>query len=168
MDLHTLKLPLLRLIGVAGILSIALSVPAGATTIADCNTSLTICSIPPNVFLQLPFTAISGDAVLIESNGTTVGDVFRIFDNVINTGSGTGLGNLAELYGADNVALPTIFSANAVFLPADPSGVTSYTSGGKTYLLGVPEPESLALLSVAAGVLLLLGRGRATTSGGSL
>lgn len=164
----TLRLPLLNLIGAAALMIASLSVPAGATTIANCNTSDTLCFIPENVLLQLPFAAIAGDAVLVDPNGTAVSDVFRIFNNVINTGSGTGLGNLAEMYSADEVSLPAPFSANAVFLPEDPSGVTSYTSAGRTYLLGTPEPRSLGLLSVAGGVLLLLRRKRTRDVRGGL
>ena len=159
-----LKLPPLHLIGSTAVLSVALLVPVHAATIANCSASNTVCSIPENVLVQLPFTAIAGDAVLADSDNA-VSDVFRIFNNFINTGSGTGLGYLAEMYSADNIAVPTTFSANAVFLPESPSGITTYTSSGKTYLLGVPEPQSFGLLSVASGLLLLLRRKRARLFG---
>jgi hypothetical protein len=161
------RLPLARLSVGAAILSVALSVPEGATPLASCNASVTVCAIPENTLLQLPDgdLAIAGDVLLFESNGTTISDVFRIFNNFINTGKGTGLGNLLELYSADDGALPTTFSANAVGIFENPSGVTSYTNNGTTYLLGVPEPRSLGLLGLAGTVLLVLRRKRARTIG---
>jgi hypothetical protein len=107
--------------------------------------------------------AIAGDVLLFESDGTTISDVFRIFNNFVNTGQGTGLGDLVELYSADDVALPTSFSANAVAIFEDPSGITSYTNNGTTYVLGAPEPRSVALLGLAGAVFMVLRRKRART-----
>src|SRR5438309_1701526 len=97
------RLPLAKLITAAAVLSVTVSVPARAAPIANCNANLTQCSIPENVLLQLPLLAVSGDVVLTESNGTTVSDVFRIFNNLADTGQGTGLGDLAEMFSADDV-----------------------------------------------------------------
>ncbi|HEX4810077.1 MAG TPA: PEP-CTERM sorting domain-containing protein [Bryobacteraceae bacterium] len=157
--------PVVRLIVGAAILSVALSVPARAAPIADCNASFTTCYIPENTLLQLPDgdLAIAGDVLLFESDGTTISDVFRIFNNFVNTGQGTGLGDLVELYSADDVALPTSFSANAVAIFEDPSGITSYTNNGTTYVLGAPEPRSVALLGLAGAVFMVLRRKRART-----
>jgi hypothetical protein len=108
--------------------------------------------------------AIAGDVLLFESNGATISDVFRIFNNFIDTGQGTGLGDLVELYSADDIALPTSFSANAVGIFENPSGITPYTNNGTTYLLGVPEPQSIELLGLAGAVLIVLKRKRARTT----
>jgi hypothetical protein len=134
---------------------VLLSVPAGAGTIASCNAGFTVCDVPENVLLQLPFTAIAGDAILTESGGAVVSDVFRIFNNVINTGGGTGLGNMVFLYSSDETTLPSpsSYSANAVFITENPSGITSYLGNGTTYLLGVPEPQTFALLSLGAAAM---------------
>src|SRR6266446_5026417 len=108
---------------------ILLCVPGAAAPLANCNASFTICGIPENVLLQLPFAAFAGDVVLTESNGTTVSDIFRIFNNLINTGAGTGLGNMVFLYSADDTTplpAPSTFSANAVFILESPSGITSF------------------------------------------
>jgi hypothetical protein len=127
--------------------------PASKADIASCNLSFTSCAIPENVLLQLPvgFLAIAGDVVLTEPNGTTVSDVFRIFNNVINTGSGTGLGNMVLLFSSDEGVLPSpsTYSANVAFIPESPNGVTSYFGNGTTYLLATPEPSTLAFLSLA-------------------
>ncbi len=165
MHLPSSRLPLVRLIAGAAILSIALSVPAAAAPIANCNANVTLCLIPENVLLQLPSGdfAIAGDVVLLESNGSTISDVFRIFNNLVNTGQGTGLGTLVEMYSADDVTLPTNFSANAVGIFENPSGVTSYTNNGTAYLLGVPEPRSAELLALAGAVLMILRRKWART-----
>jgi len=147
---------------------ILLSEPGIATPIAaaNCNASLTVCQIPENIQLQLPFDAIAGDVVLTDPGSSAVSDVFRIFNNVVNTGKGTGLGDLAFLYSSDDTSLPnpSTYSANVLFLPEDPSGVTAFTGNGTTYLLGVPaaipEPGTFELFALAAGMTVLLTRGR--------
>jgi hypothetical protein len=144
---------------------VLLCVPAAAATIASCNASFTQCAIPENILLQLPFTAIAGDAVLTEPNSSTVSDVFRIFNNIINTGGGTGLGNMVFLYSSDDTTLPapSTYSANAVFIGENPSGVTSYLGNGTNYLLGVPEPQTFELLSLAVAAMAGLARRRSRT-----
>ena len=74
----------------------------------------------------MPFVAFAGDAIVTEPGSSVVSDLFRIFNNVVNTRMGTGLGNMAFLYSADDSALPdpSTYSANAVFLPENPSGAT--------------------------------------------
>src|SRR5579864_3534013 len=141
---------------------VLLSVPATASPIASCNVNFTSCGIPENILLQLPFTAIAGDAVLTEPNSPMVSDVFRIFNNIINTGGGTGLGNMVFLYSSDDTTLPapSTYSANAVFKTENPSGVTSYMGNGTNYLLGVPEPQTFELLSLAFGAMAGLARWR--------
>jgi len=144
---------------------VLLSVSAPASPIASCNATFTSCGIPENILLQLPFTAIAGDAVLTEPNSSTVSDVFRIFNNIINTGGGTGLGNMVFLYSSDDTTLPapSTYSANAVFIVENPSGVTSYLGNGTNYLLGVPEPQTFELLSLAVAAMAGLARRRSMT-----
>jgi len=141
---------------------ILLSVPAAAATIAACDSTFTTCLIPENTSLQLPFTGFAGDVILLEPNGTTVSDVFRIFNNILNTGRGTGFGNTAFLYSADDIALPnpSSYSANAVFLMESPSGTTSYLGNGTTYVLGAPEPRTFGSLGLACIALAVLARRR--------
>ena len=144
---------------------VLLSVPAAASPLASCNANFTSCGIPENILLQLPFTAIAGDAVLTEPNSSMVSDVFRIFNNVVNTGGGTGLGNMVFLYSLDDTTLPapSTYSANAVFIGESPSGVTSYLGNGTNYLLGVPEPQTFELLSLAFAAMAGLARWRSRT-----
>jgi len=135
----------------------------GAAIPAACNASLTFCAIPENTLLQLPFLAIAGDVILTDPATTTVSDVFRISNNIVNTGLGTGLGNLVFLYSADDdtpLPAPSTYSTNAVFLAENPSGGTSFVGNGTTYLLGAPEPATLQLGILAAAVMLLLSRRR--------
>lgn len=152
-----------RLAGVASCLAglVFLSVPVAAATVASCNATLTMCGIPENTLLQLPFTTFAGDVVLTEPNSTAVSDVFRIFNNVINTGAGTGIGNMAFLYSADDGILPppSSYSANAVSVPENPSGYTSYVGpDGRDYVLGVPEPQTFSLFGFAIGAIALARR----------
>ena len=65
---------------------IVLSGPTSAAPIpAACNASFTVCAIPENTLFLLPGLAIAGDVVLTEPGSTTVSDVFRIFNDVLNT-----------------------------------------------------------------------------------
>jgi hypothetical protein len=147
---------------------ILLSEPCIATPVAaaNCNASFTVCQIPENILLQLPFDAFAGDVVLTDPGSSVVSDVFRIFNNVVNTGKGTGLGDEVFLYSSDDTSLPnpSTYSANVIFLPEDPSGVTSFVGNGTTYELAVPaavpEPGTFELFALAAGMGVLLTRRR--------
>jgi hypothetical protein len=133
-----------------------------ADTTANCNATFTICDIPENILLDLPFLAIAGDVVLEEPNSTVVSDVFRIFNDAIDTGAGTGLGDKAFLYSSDDTTLPdpSTYSANVVFIHEDPSGVTSYFGNGTNYLLATPEPRTFGLLSLVLAAMAILARRR--------
>lgn len=122
---------------------------ACAAPIAACNAGATQCFIPENIQLQLPFTAIAGDVRIVEADGVTLSDVFRIFNNVLDTGAGTGLGNLVFLFSADEGPLPTTFSANVRTMTEGANGITSYLGNGTTYVLGIPEPSTFPLLGAA-------------------
>src|SRR5260370_24056796 len=105
--------------------------PASTALAADratCSADFTSCSIPENIFLQLPFVGFAGDVIIEDPNSTSVTDVFRIFNNIVDTGEGTGLGDLAILYSADDnnqLPDPSTYSANAVVIEGAVSGATS-------------------------------------------
>ena len=122
-----------------------------ASTPAICKPDFTACSIPENVLLQLPFLAIAGDVVVQDPNGN-VSDVFRIFNNFVDTGAGTGLGDLAILVSGDDAKRDDDDSplghrrpsANAVVLAEAASGSTSYFGNGTNYVLDTSAvPTSL-------------------------
>ena len=136
---------------------------------ADCAADFSTCNIPENVLLQLPFLGISGDVILLESDMATVSDVFRIFNDVVDTGGGTGLGDLAFLYSSDDsTALPdpSTYSVNAVTIQEDPSGVTHFNGNGTDYVLGTPEPSTFGLLGLGLGLAALAGGARKRTQNG--
>ena len=143
---------------------ILLCVPAAAATIAPCDATFTTCLIQENILFQLPFTAFAGDAIVTEPGSFVVSDIFRIFNNIVNTGLGTGLGNMAFLYSADDTALPdpSTYSANAVFLSENPApgSATVYLGNGTNYLLGAPEPQTFGSLSLACVAMAILARRR--------
>jgi hypothetical protein len=143
---------------------------SGAAPIATCNASFTMCFIPEEIQLQLPFTAFAGDAILMDPGTSTVSDVFRIFNNVVDTGKGTGLGNLAFLYSADEGPLPSpsTYSANAVFLSENPSGATPYLGNGTTYLLGTPEPRTDGMIILICLAMPILARRRSGITAGGM
>jgi hypothetical protein len=129
---------------------ILLAPPASAVAVATCAADFSQCTIPENTLLQLPFTAIAGDVVLLETDLTTVSDVFRIFNNIFDTTAGTGLGNLAFLFSSDDstpLPNPSTYSANVVFIQ-ETSPFTHFNGNGTDYLLGAPEPGSFALIAL--------------------
>ena len=136
------------------------AIPICGATIAQCTPTFSACAIPENIFLQLPFGAFAGDVILVEPDMVTVSDVFRIFNNLLNTGKGTGLGNMAFLYSVDDDALPnpSTYSANAVTIPEDPSGFTHYVGNGTDYLLNAPEPSTLSLCAFGIAIAVLTRR----------
>jgi hypothetical protein len=136
---------------------------AFAAPMASCNSNLTACSIPENVLLQLPFLGIAGDVIIQEPNSTAVSDVFRLFNNVINTGSGTGLGNLVFLYSVDNstpLPDPSTYSLNARTISEAATGYTSFNGNGTVYTLDTPEPPTFGLLGLGLITMLFLSRKR--------
>jgi hypothetical protein len=84
-----------------------------------------------------------------------VSAVFRIFNHLVNTELGTGLGNMVFLHSSDDTTLPapSTYSANAASITEAQSGITSYLRNGATYLLALPEPQAFGLLSLGVAVL---------------
>ncbi len=114
------------------------SASAMAATPATCAPDFTTCIITENVLLQLPFLAISGDVVVQDPNSTNVSDVFRIFNDFVDTGGGTGLGRLAMLFSRDDNSQlpdPSTYSANVAFIKEAAGGSTSYSGNGTIYRL---------------------------------
>jgi hypothetical protein len=140
-----------------------LAVPAAAEQMAVCAPDLSSCEIPENVLLTLPFVGIAGDVVLFEPDFLTVSDVFRIFNDVVDTGSGTGLGDIAFLYSADEGPLPdpSTYSDNVEGI-IETGTVTPFVGNGTTYYLGAPEPRTLVML--CGGMILLFGVARKRAS----
>jgi hypothetical protein len=152
----------LTLLPVSGMADPLLPLSGMADPPAQCNANFTLCLIPENVLLSLPFLAISGDVILLDAQTSTVSDVFRIFNNVFNTGGGTGLGNMAFLYSSDDstpLPNPATYSLNAVTIMEDPSGSTHFLGNGTDYLLNpVPEPGTFGLLGLGIGLIALFSR----------
>jgi hypothetical protein len=137
-----------------------LPVSGAADPPAQCNANFTSCLIVEDVLLQLPSLAFSGDVILLDPQTNAVSDVFRIFNNFLNTGGGTGLGNMVFLYSSDDstpLPNPSTYSVNAVTIMEDPSGITHYVSNGTDYALGAPEPGTLGLLGLGIGMTAVLG-----------
>ena len=67
------------------------------------------CAIPENVLLQFPCLAVSGDVAVVpnmHANLAATSDVFRSFNNLVDTGLGTGVGILVFLYSGHNELPP--------------------------------------------------------------
>jgi hypothetical protein len=130
-----------------------------------CNADQTRCFIPENVVLQLPFFAIAGDVILREPNSTTVSDVYRILNNFVDTGGGTGIGNMAVLYSSDDsmpLPDPSTYSANAVFITESANQSTFFSGNGTTYVLN-PLAPPVFTKAFADSQIQLFGIGNNTT-----
>jgi hypothetical protein len=130
-----------------------------------CNANFTRCYIGENVVLQLPFVAIAGDVIIPEPNSNTVSDVFRILNNIVDTGGGTGLGNLAVSFSQDDsmpLPDPSTNSANAVNIKEPANKPTFFLGNGTTYVL---DPLASPTLTKAFGdsQIQLFGPGNSTT-----
>ena len=126
--------------------------PISAAPIAACTATFSACQIPENIFLQLPFLAIAGDVIVTEPDSDTVSDVFRIFNNFVDTGLGTGLGDVVFLYSSDDTTPlpnPSTYSANAVRIREDAAGFARFTGNGTDYLLNAPEPSFFGVLGLS-------------------
>jgi hypothetical protein len=139
---------------------------ARGQNVANCNASFTICFIGENVVLQLPFVAIAGDVIIPEPNSSVVSDVYRITNNLLDTGLGTGLGNQAVLFSRDNsmpLPPPSTYSANAATMKEAASGPTLYLGNGTTYTLD-PEASPVLTKAFADAQIQLLGLDTTTLS----
>ena len=97
----------------------------------NCQPDFSICYIPKNVLVLLPFpiTFIAGDAVVQKANSAEAPAVFRVNNDYANTARGTGLGTTAFLYSADGTARlpdPSSYSINVQFVTVAATGPTVY------------------------------------------
>ena len=91
-----------------------LGAPVFGLSTSSCTAAFSACEVyEDGNLLQLPALTIAGDVVLLDAP-STVSDVFRIFNNIVNTGGGTGVGDQAFLFSADEGNLPIVLSVNAV------------------------------------------------------
>jgi hypothetical protein len=139
----------------------SLSAPALGLPASSCTPTFTSCDVyEDGNILQLRGLAIAGDVVLLDAP-SSISDVFRIFNNVVNTGGGTGLGNEAFLFSVDEGNLPSAssLSVNAVFVPEGTVAIgglveTDFVGNGTTYRIfsaeptAALEPPMLALLGI--------------------
>jgi len=153
-----------------------LAFPATATPVtSSCLGDFSACSLydtDPNI-LSLPGLGIAGDVLVTDTTSNVVA-VFRLFNDIVDTGGGTGLGDLAFLYSATfgNLPAPGTYSVNAVTIPLGASTVngfveTDYNGNGTIYQLFTvaPEPASVGLLGLGIAALYALGRKRIAVIG---
>jgi hypothetical protein len=135
-------------IAIAAATCMALSAPTafGQAVAAQCDPTFSNCAIPENTQVVFPFLAISGDVVLLpnlKANVAAASDVFRVANNFVDTGLGTGIGFGAFLYsGHLTLPAPSTYSANAVGIREQPTGATQYLGNGTDYhLLTAVTPD---------------------------
>jgi len=87
-----------------------------------CAADFSVCSVFEDQDVLFPdgFIASAGD-VVIENGNTTVA-VFRVFDDVFDSGGGTGFGDFSFVFSAafGNLPDPNTYSVNSVFVPLGP------------------------------------------------
>ena len=145
-------------------MSVAPALLAGpAIPPSSCAPDFSVCQVYENQITDFGgFLDASGD-VIITSNIHTIG-VFRIFNDVVDFGGGTGYGDFGFLYTAMfyNLPDPSTYSVNAVTVPLEPDlgngfNETVYIGAfGTEYdiFTAVPEPATFGLLAVAGAAVL--------------
>lgn len=140
---------------------VILSTQVGAAPISSCAADFSSCNVYENSLLTLPGIGISGDVIVRDPSNVTV-DVFRIFNDVFDSGGGTGLGDQAFMYALDtnNLPNPSTYSFNDVFIQRSgvgPTGFyeTDYNGNGTLYRLFTPSPEPGSLMLLSLGALLV-------------
>jgi hypothetical protein len=134
---------------------------------SSCAPDFSVCQVYEDQVTDFGgFIASAGD-VIVTSGINTIG-VFRIFNDVVDFGGGTGYGDFGFLYSAMfyNLPDPSTYSVNAVTVPLGPQlpggfNETVYIGAFGTefdIFTASPEPASFGLL--AAGVVALLARRR--------
>lgn len=145
--------------------------PFPSASLASPTCDAAACDVLEGIFLNLPFVAFAGDVVLLDPDGT-VSDVVRFFNNVLDTGGGTGLSTQVLMYskidagpdysvGPDlGLPSPSTYSVNVVTLrEAADAQPTVYNGNGTLYSFYSDVPEPSSILFVVAG-LLAIGAGR--------
>ena len=132
-------------VNIAACLGSAASI-AHSQPVAQCTPTFSYCAIPENILLQFPFLAFSGDLAVVpklNANLAATSDVFRISNNLVDTGAGTGLGFVAFLYSGHNeLPHPSTYSANFVEIREQRIGATQYLGNGTDYhLLTAVTPD---------------------------
>jgi hypothetical protein len=146
------KLPLFALLSAV----IAWPPLVRAADVAACDATCSVCSIPQNVVLQLPAACLlsGGDVIIQGANPSNATYLFRAFNNLVDTGGGTGLSRSVILYGSnDNTPLPdpSTYSLNSVTIQASASGPTFYfgPGSGTSYYLDTATVPTKLVLSAA-------------------
>lgn len=133
--------------------------PPSPSSVTNPVCNATTCDILEGHLVNLPFIAFAGDVILLDPDGS-VSDVVRFFNDVLDTGGGTGFGDQVLMYSkidgpGDNsvgpdlgLPNPSTYSVNAVTLREAPDGApTVYNGNGTNYnfFSNVPEPSTLVL-----------------------
>jgi len=149
-------------------LALLASAPSAQATslFSSCASNFSSCSIyEDGLTITLPGIGVAGDVVLTDSGGAA-SDVFRIFNDIVNTGGGTGLGGTAFFYSEDlgNLPDPSTYSNNVVvitetFGPVGTLVETDRTANGTAFSFfsngdaPVPEPSTLTLIALGAAAI---------------
>ena len=148
-------------------LVVAASTALQAAPISSCNSDDSVCNVYEGQFVTFPlgYLGVAGDVIIQSPFGTAVA-VFRIFNDFVDTGGGTGLGVDGFLYAADlhDLPNPSTYSLNAATILRGTTGIpgfyeTDYTNGqGTVYQLFTtsPEPSGFGLLLTACFVAVFL------------
>ncbi len=142
-------------------LALVFSFSLAAAPISSCASDLSSCNVYEGQLVTFPsgYYGYAGD-VIVRDPATVTVDVFRVFNNLVDTGGGTGLGTVAFLYAADLNDLPnsSTYSFNSVTVSrgtAGPTGYyeTDYDGNGTLYRLLTPAPEPSVLALLVLGTL---------------
>jgi hypothetical protein len=100
----------------------------------NCTPTYSECWIPKNVLQQGQPGNPAGDVVITKTNSNGASAVFRIFNDYLDTGLGTGQSQSWILYSKDTTGVPNpaSYSANVTTIPEAATGATDYLSSTGT------------------------------------
>ncbi len=146
--------------------------PFAPASLASPMCNAAACDVLEGRLVNLPYIAFAGDAVLLDPSGA-VSDVVRFFNNVLDTGGGTGFSTQILMYSKIDTGVdlsvgpdlglpnPSTYSVNAVRLLEAPDGSpTVYNGNGTLYSFYSDTPEPSTIFYMAAGLLALATRAR--------
>jgi hypothetical protein len=130
---------------------------------SSCDQITGECNVYEGSLFQDPsFTFFAGDVVLLDANGAS-SDVLRFYNNLIDTGGGTGLGDgFLEFATPGNHSPDALnLSVNAAFISKSPAvggvSVTDYvgSTGFLFHIYSSEVPEASAVALIGSGLALL-------------
>src|SRR5215831_15679214 len=120
--------------------------------------------ITEGILVQLPFAVEAGDVIMLEPpTGLVVSDIVHFYNNLLDTGQGTGIGNLVFIFSdtepgdpndvpfpfeisANNTRIFEVGSENSLQITPYTAALPDGTAVHYLFISDVPEPSTMLLI----------------------